>query len=479
MALFDRLTRISASGKDVEPSLASEYTVSSDGTVWTFTLREGVKFHDGVALTAADVKYSLERQINPKLEMEAQSLYAGLGIVGTAAFVDGSAPELVGVKAVDDKTVSITLEQPNGSLPFVLAQPMASIIPVEYTKRIGSKEFETAPVGTGPFSLAEYDPSRGMKLLKNPSYWDSERAAKADGVDWEFGVDASLATLRIERGELDLYADALRVPDLQRLRADPAEAGNVVSATQNNTVYITLSVKNPQLADVRVRRAVSHAIDREKTVRALGGLGQVADGGIFSPLSPYYQEGLTPQYNPDTAKALLAEAGLSNGFDVKIYVSEREPHFTVAQNVQADLRAIGIRVELVKNPSASGAFTAWQQDNSQIWVSWWELSYPHGSYIIDSAFTEAALKSGCCNFSSWVDLKLEDLAKQARLAVGQAEQVRLYKEIDRLVIGEQVLWVPIVYPGIAYQRSSRLQGYQIPNSPNSRARIFADYWLAT
>jgi len=146
-----------------------------------------------------------------------------------------------------------------------------------------------------------------------------------------------------------------------------------------------------------VRRAVSHAVGREKAVRALGGQGQVADGGLFSPLSPYHQQGLTPQYNPDAAKALLAEAGLTAGFDVKIYISDREPHFTVAQNVQADLRAVGIRAVLVKNPSASGAFAAWQQDNSQIWVSWWELSYPHGSYIVDSAFTQAASASsvGC------------------------------------------------------------------------------------
>jgi peptide/nickel transport system substrate-binding protein len=477
-ALFDRLTRLTADGKDVEPSLATEIQASDDGLTYTFPLQQGVTFHDGSPLTAADVKYSIERQLNPENAMEAQSLFVGLGIAGATAYIDGTATETTGIRVVDDNTVAFDLDAPNGSLPYVMSLTMASIVPAAYIEDIGSDAFETAPVGTGPFKLRFYEAGRGMAFDRYPDYWDTARAAKLDAVEWEFNIDPSLAVLRLESGELDLFDDPLLPGDYIKVRDDPAQVENLKVGTENNVLYLTLSVENEYTKDVKVRRAFSHAIDREKVVRSLAGVGEVANGGLFSPLSPYFQEGLTPQYDPDAATALLAEAGLPDGFPITIYCAQIEPHQTIAKNAQADLAQVGIDAEIKFNPSAGAAYEEWLADTTQIWVSQWELPYPHGSYVIDSGFTEAALNSGCCNFSSWVDPRLEELALTARTTTSTEESIQAYKDIDALVIGEEVLWVPIIYPARAFLKSTRVQGYEVPATPQANTKFFAEYTLA-
>ena len=108
----------------------------------------------------------------------------------------------------------------------------------------------------------------------------------------------------------------------------------------------------------------------------------------------------------------------------------------------------------------------------------WELPYPHGSYVMDGGFTEAALKGGCCNFSNWVSSDFEKLAKTAHESQDPAQVVQLYKEMDRIVVRDEALWVPMFYPKFATLISTRSHGYWVPSTPQEQARFFADYWLS-
>ena len=188
-------------------------------------------------------------------------------------------------------------------------------------------------------------------------------------------------------------------------------------------------------------------------------LGKVANGGFFSPLSPYYQDGLAYSYDVSKAKSLIAEAGVSKGASVKIWSSNRFPYEAVGQVVQANLATIGIDAQYIPMEyDAFANFTANSPAGILLWA--WELYYPSGSYIVDSAFTTSAEKAGCCNYSWYATPSLDQLTVEAHRTTSASEVVALYKEMDKIVVRDEVLWVPLVYPIRLDFVSARVRDYQ-------------------
>src|SRR6266508_450793 len=170
--VFDRLVRTTDKGT-FEPELLSGLPeVNSDGTQYTLRLQPGVKFHNGRALTADDVKFSLERLVNPETASEGASLYTGLTIPGMDGVVNQKSKELEGIEVVDDGTLTIALEKPDSVFLYLLGLPFAGIVPRDVVEEVGDKKFNFAPVGTGPFLMKDVDPSKGLALERNPAYWD-------------------------------------------------------------------------------------------------------------------------------------------------------------------------------------------------------------------------------------------------------------------------------------------------------------------
>ena len=178
-AVFDRLWE--TDGQALVPGLAASLPDSADGTAYRIRLREGVTFHDGTPLTAEDVRYSIERQTLPSNRSDAQAAFAALGIPGTQAFVDGTAQQLDGIVVIDDLTLEILLDEPNGALPYWLTMPMAGIIPAAYARVVGDEEFERSPVGTGPYQVTSYEPGRSIVLDRYDGHWQVRRGAARHG----------------------------------------------------------------------------------------------------------------------------------------------------------------------------------------------------------------------------------------------------------------------------------------------------------
>jgi peptide/nickel transport system substrate-binding protein len=475
-AQFNTLVRLTPDGKRIEPELAEKIDVTRGGRRYTFKLHSGVRFSDGTALTADDVKFTLERAMDPKSTTTAQSLYSPLGITGTAAFTSGKAKEISGIQAIDPLTVQITLDHPNSALLYTLAMSMAGIVPKAYVTRIGSKAFETKPIGSGPYRLKSYDVGKQIVLEQNPNYWDPTTSGYVASVQWDMNVDPQLAALRILKGELDMMMDPLPTGLLNSIRRSPSQAKQLRIGRVNNVFFVTNSLDNQYTKHLAVRQAIGHAINRDRVVRALGAVPQAANGGLFSPLSPYFQPGMNFSYNPGKAKALLNSAGFSAGFPLINYVQALEPQKTIAQSVQADLAEVGIELELKILPP-----TAWVpiviKNPPEMVTGQWELPYPHGSYVMDSAFTRASLKSGCCNFSNYTSARFERLDREAGATTAPARLASLYKQMDRLAVHDQALWLPVIYPGYATVISPRLQGYVVPGTPAGDAAFFRRYWL--
>ena len=475
-AIFNGLVRLDEEGKTIEPDLLTELPKSADGLQYTLTLRKGVKFHHGRELVADDVKFTLEYILDPDNAQEAQSLYAGLPFSGKDAFLDGKAKQISGIQVLDDHRLRIDFDRPDSAFLSVMTLPMAFILPRDEVGRLG-KRFATQPSGTGPFSFEKYTPNRGLTLRKNPQYF-REDLPYLDAVEIQFGVDANLMLARIQRGELDLSYDVIPPGRLQALRSNPQTKDLLVEGTYNDCWYVSMSTKHRALSNLKVREAVFHAIDKDKVVRILSGLGQVANGGVFGPDTPYWQDDFpVREYDPDRAKSLLEEAGFGSGFDVRLVVTNETPDQPIAEAVQADLGQIGIRVEL----DALARTPAFEEKlkGDGLTVDRWELPYPHGSYVVDGGFTADAIDAGCCNWSLVTDKSVDTLAREGHTSDDAARQAEIYKEIDRKVIGEMALWVPIIYPKVAQLKSERVQGFSIPSAPTGLSKFFDRYWLAS
>jgi ABC-type transport system substrate-binding protein len=349
---------------------------------------------------------------------------------------------------------------------------MASIVPKAYVEEIGSEAFEQQPIGTGPYRITAYSPGESLTMDRFEEYWDPETAGYVDGIDWELNVDPALATLRIIDGEADFTHDKVPPGQLADVRENP---GFNVGAF-NNVFYVATSLEHPAAQDVRVRQALAHAVDKDRIVRQLGDVGQPATGGIFSPLSPYFQPDLAYPYDPERAQALLAEAGFADGFDLELLIRTTDPETTIGQALEQDWTAVGVRVTATQLPQGPWIEKAFEYEPIAV-IGQWELPYPHGSYVVDSAFTQASIDSGCCNFAQYSDPSFDELVAQAHETFDEAELVSLYQQMDAIVTRDEVLWIPIIYPEFPVVVSERVRGYEVPGTPASDTLYFAKYWI--
>jgi ABC-type transport system substrate-binding protein len=470
-SVFDRLFE----PQTLEPMLLTKKPTSEgDGLRYTFDLRKGVKFHHGREMTSDDVKFSIERIVLPETESQGAGTYQGLPIVGMDAVVKGSADELSGIKLVDDHSFTIELEQPDARLLYLLSIWFASVIPRDVFEEMGAKKFNFAPVGTGPFMMEDVKPDKGLTLVRNPNYWKRGKPY-VDKVVWNFGIEPSLSVLRIQSGEQDLMFETLDSGQISQIRNDPRLEPQMIVGDTSVTIYYTLDTKQEALSKLPVRQAIAMAIDKERLVKTIKGMGTPADGGVFGPETPYYQPGIGYKYDPDEAKRLLTEAGYPDGFKIEYIGKNFSPFKEVGEVLGADLGKIGIDVDLNLLP-----FDAWLAEldpwPQAIAENFWDLAYPHGSYVMDSSFTTAGLE-GCCNQAEWTDPEYDKLAKEAHGVLDEDEQVEIYKELDRIPIQEEALWVPAVYQKAAILKSDRLQGFEFyAPSPNT-GKFFSEYWV--
>jgi ABC-type transport system substrate-binding protein len=478
-ALYDRLFAFKPDGTGIEPDLlVAMPELTRDGTLYSFELRPGVKFHHGRELTADDVKFSIERLVRPSSAGEPVSLYSGLPIVGMKELLDEKAKALTGIK-VDGKKFTIELERPESALTYLFTHLFSSIVPRDVVEDIGDKKFNFAPVGTGPFMAKNVNARKGATLERNPDYW-KPGIPHVDRVRWDFGVDASLSVLRIKRGEQDLMFEEVPAAAIAELRNDPEFKDQLHIEPTNNVYYVTMPFKHPAIKKRAVREAIARAIDKQRLVRTLKGLAEPGTAGVFGPGTPYHVEGLAHPHDPEGAKRLLTEAGYPTGFDVDIIAINTTPFAQMAQTVQQDLKTVGINAKIRSlDISAFSSEVTTNPPPPAIMTTYYSLPYPHGSYIIDGGFTTAALKAGCCNQANFTDPKVEKLISEAHGVSDEDELVRRYKELDRIIVHDEIVWIPLIYIAYADFVSKRVRGFQIAKVPNPATKIFANYWLET
>jgi len=309
MQVFEGLVQWSPAN-EIAPNLAERWEVSPDGTVYTFHLKPGVKFHNGREATAQDVAWSLTRSLRPETKSPTAMTYLN-DIVGSRELNEGKAQELRGVRVVDDRTLQITIDKRKPYFLGKLTYPTAYVVCPEAVEAAGGELNEKAMVGTGPFRLADYQPGYRVSLAANPDYHGGRPLL--DGIERPILADSSTRQTTYESGGTDL-TDVQRA-DLERIQADPSLKGELRQFPRAAIWYLALNQDAfAPFRDRRVRQAFAHAIDKDQLIRlALRGTAQRATG-ILPPGVPGHDpdyKGL--EFDPPRARRLLAEAGFPGG----------------------------------------------------------------------------------------------------------------------------------------------------------------------
>lgn len=318
--IFEGLTRFGPDGA-VLPGLAHAWDISDDGMVYTFHLREGVRFHDGTAMSAEDVKFTLDRARAEDSTNAQKHLFAAIDTV----------------EVIDPLTVRVALSHPQGAFLFNMAWGDAVIMSPESVATNA-----TNPVGTGAFRFLRWVQGDRVELERNPDYW-GEAPALARAT-FRFIPDPSAAFAAMMAGDVDAFPNFPAPETLAQFEADP-RFNVIVGSTEGETI-LSMNHANPALADIRVRQAIAHAINRQDIIDgAMFGYGTPI-GTHFAPHHPDYLDltGLSP-HDPERARALLAEAG-QEGLSLRLMLPPPTYARRGGEIIAAQLRDVGIRTEV-------------------------------------------------------------------------------------------------------------------------------------
>ena len=319
--VFEGLTKFTETGA-VVPGLAREWEISDDGLTYTFHLVERATFHDGTAFDAEDVVFSLDRARAEDSTNAQKQLFAGIA----------------SVEAVDPVTVKVTLSQPDGNLLFNLAWGDAVIVAPESIDDIKAR-----PVGTGPFRFEDWRQGDSITLVRNDDYWGDAPALTQ--ATFKFISDPTAAFAAMMAQDIDAFAGYPAPENLPQFEADP-RFKVLRGSTEGETILAMNNAVAP-FDDVRVREAVAHAIDRQAVIDgAMFGLGTPI-GTHFAPHNPDYED-LTAlsDFDPEKSKALLAEAGLADGFSTTLKLPPPSYARRGGEIIAAQLREVGIETEI-------------------------------------------------------------------------------------------------------------------------------------
>jgi len=319
--VFEGLTRFMGDGS-VVPGLAESWEISEDGLTYTFKLREGVTFHDGSAMDAEDVKFTLDR-INAEDSANAQkALYSAISEV----------------TVIDPQTVEVKLIEPNGNMLFNLAWGDAVIVAPESIETI-----KQTPIGTGAFKFENWNQGDKITLTRNDDYW-GEAPALASAT-FKFISDPTAAFASVMAEDVDVFAGFPAPENIPQFEADP-RFQVLIGSTEGETI-LSINNKREPFDNVKVREAVAHAIDRQAIIDgAMFGYGTPI-GTHFAPHNPDYVD-LTEMsaYDPEKSKALLAEAGFPDGFETTLHLPPPSYARRGGEIIAAQLAEVGIKAQI-------------------------------------------------------------------------------------------------------------------------------------
>ncbi|GBD11739.1 Oligopeptide-binding protein OppA [bacterium HR23] len=448
-ALFVGITNQTEDTGAVIPDLAERWTVSADGTGYTFTLRRDVKWTDGKSVTARDAEYGGLRTLDPKTASEYAYVPAGI-IKGGEDFNRGKADaSQVGIRAVDDWTITYTLNYPAGFFPALASMWVLMPQPRWAIEQHKEKWIEPGNIVTnGPYLLRSWEHEKSLVLEKNPNYYDAPHV-QIDRIEFVMVKEASTALAMYEAGQLDtLYNLGVPLGEIDRVKKDPVLSKELYIAPRPITYYYGFNVTKPPVDKALVRKALIASIDRQGLIDNVLKGGQRPALTFTAPGNFGFvdgeKEGIGIPFNPDQAKRWLAEAGYPNGrgwpSDVVLMYNTSEGHKRIAEAISAMWKQhLNIDVKVVNQDWAVYLKTL-SQDPPHIWRLGWGADY-----LDADNWMSVFLSDSGNNHTMWKNTRFDALVKQAAREQDPAKRLQLYKEAERLLVQEDAVIAPIYF----------------------------------
>jgi oligopeptide transport system substrate-binding protein len=430
---------------------ASDWNISPDGKTYTFHLRPGVRFSNGREVETEDYVFSFERVLDPKSGAWAQTFF--LDILGAKEFRDGKAEHVKGLHAPDPRTFIIELEEPKFTFRYVLTMAAAAVVPREVVRQYG-RDFQYHMSGSGPYRIAQWRRDVSYRLERNPHY--SGPDGFVDAVDIRIGGDQTVYAMLVERDELDRTQATLA--DAIRFRRDPRRRSWLQLVDTPGTMYFFMNTEIKPFDDVRVRQAVSYAINVDRLWKLNGSFGVVAHQ-VVPPSMPWSNPGLQRhEYNPENARKLLRDAGLPKGFKTQLWCSGTGNR--TAEGIQQDLKEVGINAELHGINQDTYWVKAGSRGQVPCGIAGWIEDYPDPSDFLDVLFNGAHVtETDCVNLAFYNNPAVTKLLDQANRSMKADERTRLFQDAEVMVMYDAP-WVPFVHPQMLILNNPRLHGTQ-------------------
>jgi len=458
-SLFNGLMDYEAGTYNLQPDLAESFTISPDGKTYIFKIRKDVKFHNGRKLTAEDIKYSIDRAVNPKTQSPGQGFFAS--IQGFDDVVAGKTTKLSGITVVDPYTLRIELSRPDATFLHVMAINFAFAVPREEVEKWGA-DFGKHPVGTGAFKMQEWKLGQHVIYVRNHDYY-KPGLPRLDKIIFEVGVEPTVALLRLQRAEVDILGDGIPPARFLQVKNDPKNADLIIEGGQLHTGYVSMNVLMKPFDNVKVRQAVNMAINKKRICKIINNRAIPANQPLPPAMPGYDKNYKGYPYNPQKAKALLAEAGFPNGFTTELYANNTDPNPRIAQAIQQDLAVIGIKANL-KTLAQSAVITAGGEPDQapMIWSGGmaWIADFPDPSNFYGPILGCGGAVKGGWNWSWYCNKQLEAKAKKADSMSDPALSARrteLWRSIF-IDIMQDAPWAPIFNEQRFTMRALRLGG---------------------
>jgi peptide/nickel transport system substrate-binding protein len=412
---------LSAGDLRLRPVLAESWKPNQDGSVWTFKLRQGVKFHNGKSMSADDVVATIDRLADPKNSSNALSAFSGVLSKG-------------GSRKVDDYTVEFHLDAPNGNFPYYVSSDNYNtiILPADY-----AGDFEKNFIGTGPFKLEKYTPKVGASFLRNPDYWGAK--ALPERTEFSFYADMQPQILALQGHQVDVIAQVPVIEGIALLN-DPNVAITSLRSSAHTQVHMRTDMA--PFNDKRVRRAIALCLDRKKLVKGL--FRDRADIGNDSPFAPVYPstDSSVGQRGIDIAQAKqqMADAGHPDGFKVTLTTEKfiEIPNYAVI--IQNAVKAIGIDLQL--NVESQDSYYGKAVFGQSDWLDSIIGATDYGHRGVPNVLLAAPLTSdGTWNSAHFKNKDYDGLVAQYVSALDLGTQRKAAGQIQRLLLDE----TPVIF----------------------------------
>lgn len=451
--IFENLVGFKLGTTELEPRLATSWTVSDDGKVYRFQLRPEVKFHDGTEFNADAVVFAIERQW--KRDHPAYEFMAPYSYWETMAMGD----IIESVKALSPLEVEIRLKRPNTPFLANMAMPFMAI-PSPTAVMKWKDRFDQNPAGTGPYTLESWRRNEALLLKAFPEYWGE--APHIERVIVRVIPDNQVRVMELKRGGIHIM-DYPNLTDVAQLEADPEV--QVLKQEGLNVGYISFNMRKKPLDDVRVRKALSMAIDRDRIIKEVfEGYGVKAKNPMPPMIMGYARDVEETELNLEKARALLKEAGVEN-LKLNLYAMPvARPYMPdareVAQYVQADLKKIGVDIEIVSFDWGTYLDKIGKGEHDMCIIGWTGDNGDPDNFLFTLWSKDSAQQTPTNNYSFYEDEQVTEWLKRAQIESNPEQRAELYRRAQRKM-AEDRPFLPLAHSQVIVPARAEIEGYAV------------------